>query len=149
MVHPAEGGAADAAVPGWTPLINEMMKTMPRVAACLMNGLPALDDARGRLTVTFAADKTFQVSSISDDCDAIAGAASRLWGRQVTVELVLGDQGPSAAQREAIRREVAPTHREELKRACDQDPSLGELVDLLGGQPLPETDRENWRKPGD
>ncbi len=71
-----------------------------------------------------------------------------LWGRPVKVELVLGDRGQSEGRREEIRREVAPTQREELNRACAADPALGGLVDLLGGEPLPETDRENWDKPG-
>jgi len=140
--------AAGSDVPGWTRLIDGMMKTMPRVAACLMNGLPALDEAAGRLTVVFAEDKAFQVGSIRDDAPAIEQTAAALWGRPVKLELVLGDRGQSERRREEIRREVAPTQREELSRACAADPALGGLVDLLGGEPLPETDRENWDKSG-
>jgi DNA polymerase-3 subunit gamma/tau len=140
--------AAGSDVPGWTDLINAMMKTMPRVAACLMNGLPGIDADGGRLTVAFAADKSFQVSSIRDDCPAIEKLAAQVLGRPVKVELVLGDQGQTANRREEIRRAVAPTQREELAKACQQDEALGGLVDVLGGEPLPETDRENWEGPG-
>ena len=143
-----QGEPAGGDVPGWTDLIDELMKTMPRVGACLMNGLPALDGAGGRLTVTFAEDKGFQVGSIRDDGPAIERLAGSLWGRPVKLDLVLGSRGQAPQKREEIRREVAPTHREELDKACAGDPDLGGLVDLLGGEPLPETDRENWERPG-
>ncbi len=148
VVQGAPAIAVGGEVPGWTALINELMKTMPRVGACLMNGLPALDEAAGRLTVTFAEDKGFQVGSIRDDGPAIERLAGTLWGRPLKLDLVLGRRGQEQQKREEIRREVAPTQREELSKACAGDPDLGGLVDLLGGEPLPETDRENWDRPG-
>ncbi|MBE0567635.1 MAG: hypothetical protein IH621_16890, partial [Krumholzibacteria bacterium] len=143
-VAPVPGGEVE----GWTPLINQLMRTMPRVGACLMNGLPALDPGTGRLVVTFGADKSFQVGTIRGDCPAIEQAAAALWGRPVKLELVLGARGQTADRREEIRREVAPTQREELNKACAGDPALGGLVELLGGEPLPETDRDDWERPG-
>ena len=129
---------------GWTSLIDLLMQKAPRVGACLMNGLPSLDQGSGKLTIAFAADKSFQVRSICGDSALIETAACRLWGRPVKVELVLGDKGQTAATAEQIRQEVAPTHREELQRACAADKTLGDLVDLLGGQPLPDSDRPKW-----
>jgi len=138
---------ADRAVPGWTKLIDTMMKKYPRLGSCLMSGLPSLAD-NGVLTVAFAEDKSFAVKSIADECLTIAGAASELWGRAVTVKLVLGKQGQSVGTEEEIRREVAPTHREELSKACAADEALDGLVDVMGGaSPLPENDRERWENP--
>jgi DNA polymerase-3 subunit gamma/tau len=140
--------AADAAVPGWTRFIDLLMKRSPRVGACLMNGLPALDEATGALTVTFAADKKFQVDSIAAETAAIEKLAAEMWARPVKVSLVLGSQGLAAEAREELRQEVAPTHREELDKACAADSALGDLVDMMGGEPLPESDRDRWDPPG-
>jgi DNA polymerase III gamma/tau subunit len=140
--------AADQAVPGWTRLIDQLMKQYPRLGSCLMNGLPELNDA-GELAVCFAEDKSFAVKSIAAECGTIADVAAKLWGRQITVELVLGQRGQAEAVTEEIRQEVAPTHREELDKACAADAALGDLVDMMGGgKPLPESKRERWDKPG-
>ena len=109
-----------------------------------MNGLPSLDQESGRLTIAFAPDKSFQVSSISDEGPTIAEAAAKILGRPIKVDLVLGDRGQREETKEEIRQEVAPTHQEELLRACDKDEALGELVDMIGGTPLPESDRDRW-----
>jgi len=140
--------ASAETVPGWTQLIDLLMKQAPRVAACLMEGLPSLDRERGLLTVAFAEGKKFQVDNIQSECDAIGTAATTFFGHPTRVELVLGARGQADRVREEIRQEVAPTHREELERACDDDTALGELVDMLGGEPLPETDKEQWDPPG-
>ncbi len=140
--------AADRAVPGWTRLIDQLMKQYPRLGSCLLSGLPELSDS-GRLTVCFAEDKSFAIKSIAGECGTIAEVAGKLWDRDVSVELVLGRQGQAEAVKEEIRQEVAPTHREELDKACAADDALGDLVDLMGGgKPLPESDRERWDKPG-
>jgi DNA polymerase-3 subunit gamma/tau len=139
--------AADAAVPGWTALIDQLMKQNPRLGSCLMNGLPRLDSDSGRLTVAFAENKKFQVTSIAAECATIEDQIHHLWGRRLKVDLVLGDQGQADAVKEEIRQEVAPTHREELDRACRTDKSLGYLVDMMGGQPLPDSERERWDPP--
>ena len=136
--------AADAAVPGWTGLIDQLMKQNPRLGSCLMNGLPCLTADGNRLTVSFTEDKKFQVTSIAAECATIEDQINALWGRRVKVELVLGERGQADAVKEDIRQEVAPTHREELNQACRQDKSLGDLVDLMGGQPLPDSERERW-----
>ncbi len=140
--------AADAAVPGWTGLIEQLMKQNPRLGSCLMNGLPCLTPDGNRLTVSFAEDKKFQVTSIAGECATIEAQITQLWGRKIKVDLVLGQRGQTDAVKEEIRQEVAPTCREELDQACKQDQSLGDLVDMMGGKPLPESERERWDKPG-
>ena len=113
-----------------------------------MNGLPRLEKDGNRLTVSFTQDKKFQVTSIAAECSTIEDQINALWGRRIKVELVLGEQGQAHEVKEEIRQEVAPTHREELDKACQQDKSLGDLVDMMGGQPLAESERERWVPPG-
>jgi DNA polymerase-3 subunit gamma/tau len=144
---PAPVQASGSTVPGWTQIIDTLMRKAPRVGSCLMDGLPDLDLAAGRLTVAFAEDKTFQVTSIRSECQTIEDVAQHQYGRPVKVELVLGSSGQKDVVKEEIRQEVAPTHREELDKACAEDPALGNLVETMGGQPLPETEREKWDKP--
>jgi len=149
-VTPAAGPdmtAADTAVPGWTGLIDLLMKKNPRLGSCLMNGLPSFNDSGDHLTVSFTEDKKFQVTSIAAECATIEDQINTLWGRRVRVELVLGKKGQADMVKEEIRQEVAPTHREELEKACQQDASLGDLVDMMGGQPLPDSERERWDPP--
>jgi hypothetical protein len=141
--------AADSRVPGWTSLIEVLMKQAPRVGSCLMTGLPELADD-GLLTVRFSEDRRFAVKNITPECATIARVAGELWERQVRVELVLGAEGQKEEVAEEIRQEVAPTHREELAKACADDPALGDLVDMMGGgKPLPETERERWQQSDD
>ena len=151
QARPAAGGvpAAGSTVPGWTQLIDLLMKKAPRVGACLMEGLPSLDLDTGKLTVAFAEDKKFQVTSIQSECPAIEAAATPLFGRPVKVELVLGSRGQAEQVKEVIRQEVAPTAREELDRACRADQALGKLVETMDGQPLPESEREKWERPAE
>lgn len=139
--------AAGETVQGWTQLIDVLMRKTPRVASCLMEGLPSLDLDSGKLTVAFAEEKKFQVTSIQQECGAIEDAAQHQYGRPMKVELVLGKSGQQAQVKEEIRQEVAPTHREELDKACEGDADLSKLVETMGGQPLPETEREKWDKP--
>jgi DNA polymerase-3 subunit gamma/tau len=139
--------AADRAVPGWTRFIDTLMKKHPRLGSCLMNGLPERDDEAGCLRVSFAADKKFMVDSIAGETAVLASAAEAQWGAPLKVLLEYGPRGQKAEVTEAIRQEVAPTHREELERACAADAVLGDLVDLLGGQPLPEGERRRWDPP--
>jgi DNA polymerase-3 subunit gamma/tau len=146
---PAAATAAGSTVQGWTQLIDLLMKKAPRVGACLMEGLPSLDLDAGRLTVAFAQEKKFQVTSIQSECAAIEAAAASLYGKTVKVELVLGQQGQAKQVQEEIRQEVAPTAREELDKACAADSALGDLVQAMDGEPLPETEREKWDRPAD
>ncbi|MCP4572361.1 MAG: DNA polymerase III subunit gamma/tau [bacterium] len=129
----------------WTRLIDDLMRRCPRVASCLMLGRPQVDLDAGRLTVEFGPDKKFQVKTIEADCPTIAEAATAVWGRPLKVVLGLGDTGQTESRREEIRQEVAPTHGEELQQARAEDPALDSLVDLMGGEPLPESERENWK----
>jgi len=148
-VQPAPGPSTPDPVStdeDWVRLIDHLMQTRPRVGACLMQGRPEL--AAGRLRVVFAVDKRFQVDSLCGESGAIEEAAHQTWGRTVKLELVLGDQGQNPDRQEEIRQEVAPTHREELDEACRGDDALGGLVDLMGGSPLPDSEREKWDGPG-
>ena len=138
------GASAGTTVQGWTKLIDMLMKKAPRVASCLMEGLPSLDLAAGRLTVAFTADKKFQVTSVQSECGTIETAAAVLYGKPVKVELVMGQNGQHDQVKEEIRQEVAPTAREELDRARAGDKALDKLVETMGGEPLPESEREKW-----
>jgi hypothetical protein len=109
-----------------------------------MEGLPSLDLATGRLTVAFTEDKKFQVTSVQSECGTIETAAAILYGKPVKVELVMGRNGQHDEVKEEIRQEVAPTAREELDRARAGDKALDELVETMGGEPLPESEREKW-----
>lgn len=139
--------SADLAVPGWTRYIDALMKRHPRLGSCLMMGLPELDEAGTCLRVVFAPDKKFMVDSIADGTGTLAELAAAQWGRPLRVLLEYGQRGQQVEVAEEIRQEVAPTHREELLKACAGDPALGDLVDLLGGQPLPESERQRWDPP--
>ncbi len=142
---PAAGAAAGATVPGWTEFINTLMGKKPAVAACLMEGLPSLDSASGLLTVAFEQDKQFKVRMVQNDVPVVQEIATAHFGRPIEVALVLGNQGQSHAVKEEIRREVAPTAREELNKACESDTALGKLVETLDGEPLPDADHEKWK----
>ena len=125
------------------------MRKYPRLGSCLMNGRPCLHEDRDCLSVTFAKDKEFQVNSIAGDCATLEEIVAAIFGRKLKVELKLGESGQVEAVREEIRQEVAPTHKEELDQACKKDKSLDDLVNMMGGQPLPDSDRERWDIPGD
>ncbi|PID80604.1 hypothetical protein CSB20_06660 [bacterium DOLZORAL124_64_63] len=137
--------AAGVTVPGWTAFINTLMAQKPAVAACLMEGLPSLDADAGRLTVAFEQDKQFKVRMVQGEVSVIEKIASEHFGRPIAVDLVLGEQGQSVEVKEEIRREVAPTAREELDKACAADPALGRLVETMDGEPLPDADNDNWK----
>jgi len=135
-------------VPGWTELINNLMSIKPALAACLMEGLPAMEEGSGRMTIAFDEGKKFKVNMVKADIPELEKAASSQYGKPVKVELLLGTQGQAHEVKEDIRREVAPTAREELSKACASDPTLGDLVDTLGGEPIPVDDRDKWKKKG-
>jgi len=144
-VRAAAAAAADADADPWTRLLDDLMRCRPRVASCLMLGRPDVDLEAGRLKIVFAPDKKFQVKTIEGECPAIAEAAAAVWGQPLRVELGLGGAGQSASRQEEIRQEVAPTCGEELDQARATDPALDSLVDLMGGEPLPESARDNWK----
>ena len=143
----APSAAADEAVPGWTGLIDRLMGTFPRIGSCLMKGLPAWDADQTVLTVTFGEETKFALDSIQGECERIQEVAREHWGKPCRCVLRSGVAGQSEHKHEEIRQQVAPTHREELDQACLEDKQLGDLVDLMGGKPLPETDRDLWDPP--
>ncbi len=148
-VHAAPQPPAGSTVQGWTQLIDMLMKSAPGAGSCLMEGLPSLDLDKGLLTVAFAEDKKFQVGTIQPQAGVIEKAAATLYGQPMKVDLVLGNRGQAEHTREEIRQEVAPTHREELDKACADDKALGNLVQALDARPLPETEKEKWNRPED
>ncbi len=141
---PAVVPVAGDTVPGWTQLINNLMSVKPALAACLMEGLPSLEKDKGLLTIAFDEDKKFKVSMVRADIPEVEKAACSQFGCPIKVELLLGRQGQVRQVSEEIRREVAPTASEELTKACAKDSVLGDLVDTLGGEPLPIDDRDKW-----
>ena len=142
---PAPAAAAGATVPGWTAFIDSLMTQKPAVAACLMEGLPSLDSGTGHLTVAFDQDKQFKVRMVQNEIPVIEEIATGHFGQPIKVELVLGEQGQSMEVKEEIRRKVAPTAREELNKACEADTALGRLVEAMDGEPLPDSDNDNWK----
>ncbi len=122
------------------------MQAHPRVAACLMEGLPSLDAETGRVTIAFAAEKAFVLKNLAAEVPLLEEKLSSFLGRGVKIRLeAVADQAErAAAVHEEIRRQVAPTEREALADHCRQDDKLGKLVDLLKGEPLPESEREKW-----
>ena len=132
-------------VPGWTQLINNLMAIKPALAACLMEGLPSLEKDGGLLTIAFDEDMKFKVSMVKGDIPEVEKAATAQFGQPIKVELLLGSRGQAPQVKEEIRREVAPTASEELSKACAKDSTLGDLVDTLGGKPLPIDDRDKWK----
>jgi DNA polymerase-3 subunit gamma/tau len=145
--HASAAAGAATTIPGWTDLVRSLLESHPGLAACLMEALPSVDEARSRLTLAFARDKSFQMKRLTEDQTVLADRVATVWGRQLRIELVAADAASDHERKESLRREVAPNDREILERACDEDRSLGRLVDLLHGQPLPESEREKWRRP--
>ena len=141
--------AAGSTVQGWTQLIEMLMKSAPGAGSCLMEGLPSLDLDGGKLTVAFGEDKKFQVGTVQPQVGAIEEVAGTLYGRPMKVELVLGSRGQADQVKDQIRQEVAPTHREELDKACAGDKALGDLVQALDAEPLPETEKDKWERSED
>ena len=137
---------AGETVPGWTQLINNLMSIKPALAACLMEGLPSMVDGGNCLTIAFDEGKKFKVNMVRSDIPEVEKAASNQYGKPIKVELLLGKRGQNHEIKEEIRREVAPTTREELTKACTTDPALDSLVDTLGAQPINNEDRDKWTK---
>jgi hypothetical protein len=127
------------------------MRQQPGLASCLMTGLPDLDREGGRLTLAFEPDNGFMMARLEECRADLQQYVDGFFGPGMTLVLQLvGDgAGPSQAQQEAVRREVAPTDREVLARECQQDEVLGRLVDMVQGEPLADAERDKWRRPGD
>jgi DNA polymerase-3 subunit gamma/tau len=148
----APGGRSDETAAGattlsaWTPFLDSLMQTHPRIASCLMEGLPSLDAEAGRVTVGFAADKAFVLKNLAAEAPLLEEKLSSFLGRAVKIRLeAVADPSEAAAvSHEEIRRQIAPTDVETLADDCRKDDTLGKLVDLLQGEPLPESEREKW-----
>ncbi len=151
-----EGTAADAAptprtgaaetVTGWSAFVETLLRTEPRLGACLMEALPSLDEARGRLVLAFPAEKEFQIEQVRQELPVLRERVAAFFGRPLIPELLAGDSRPDGGLREAVRRRVAPTEREALEAACRTDTSLAGLVNLLDADPIAEAERAAWTR---
>jgi len=143
---PSGRGAAAAAatITGWTGFIQVLLDAQPGLASCLMEGLPSLDQERGRLVVAFPADKAFQLDRLNREREILTERVIAHWGRPLRVDLVASDAVEEVPDRERIRREVAPNEREILQNACREDRPLSDLVELLQGVPLSDQERRHW-----
>jgi len=141
--RPAAGTVTD-----WTGFVDLVMRSSPGLASCLMTGLPRLDLASGSLTVAFEPENAFMMRQIDANREALDGHVVAAFGRPLRLDLQLVDAGagPSVAQQEEVRREVAPTDRETLDRERATDPILDRLVGLVRGEPLPPTELEHWQR---
>lgn len=143
----ARPAAAATTVPGWTDFLAALLETQPRLGACLLEGLPSLDLARGRLTLAFPADKAFQREQVQQDLALLRERLAAHFGQPLGVTLVAGDPEPDGGRRAELRRSVAPTEHESLQAACRSDRPLADLVSLLGAEAVPAAEREEWTRP--
>ncbi len=141
---PRSAAAADT-VGRWTELVGALLKSDPRLGSCLMEALPSLDEARGRLTLAFPADKDFQRECVAQELPRFRQRIGDFFGRALAIELVTAAQADDGA-REAVRRRIAPTDREALDAACVRDDLLARLVGALGADPVPDAEREAWTR---
>jgi len=138
----AAGGAQ--AVTGWTGLITTLMSSHPRIASCLMEALPSVDEERGKLVIAFPEGKAFQMRNLAADRDVIIQAVAAHWGRPLRLEFVTGTEQADFPATDKLRRQVAPTSEESLTAACRTDAALNDLVELMHGKPLADSERERW-----
>ncbi len=141
--RPAAGTVTD-----WTGFVDQVMRSNPGLASCLMTGLPDLDVAAGRLTVAFEPENGFMLRQVEANRAALEPHIAAAFGKPLRLDLMLVDAGagPSQEQQDEVRREVAPTDVETLTRQRADDPVLDRLVGLVQGEPLPETELERWRQ---
>lgn len=147
---PVRSGAANT-VDSWTAFVDVVMRTHPGLASCLMTGLPDIDLEAGRLAVAFEPNDAFMLKRLEEGRTTVDGCVAEFFGRPLTLDLVLVNDGagPTQAQQEAVRRQVAPTDAEILTRQRADDPLLDRLVEMVRGEPLPETERERWASPSE
>jgi len=146
---PSARPAAAGTVQNWTGFVDTIMKKFPAQGSCLMTGLPELDLAAGRLTVAFEPENSFMMKNLEKGRKDIESHLADYFGKplHLVLQMVANGSGPSEEQQEAIRREVAPTDKETLALECTDDPTLNRLVDMVQGQPLPDSEREKWQRP--
>ncbi len=144
--HGVDASPGASTFSAWAPFLDSLMQTHPRIAACLMEGLPCHDATAKRVTIAFAAEKAFVLKNLAAEVPLLEEKLSSFLGCGVKIRLeAVADQAAQAAAvHEEIRRQVAPTDREALADDCREDDKLGKLVDLLKGEPVPESEREKW-----
>jgi len=141
--RPRATGAATT-IPGWTDLVSALMESHPGLASCLIEALPSVDPEGRRLTLAYPAEKSFQLRQLEPALGIIEEKVAAIWGKKLRVTAVVAERGRERQEIEGVRRAVAPSDREILERACQEDRPLNELVEILRGEPLPEAERENW-----
>ena len=144
---PGTARASAGAVPDWTSFVSVVMQTNPGLASCLMTCLPEVDLDHGRLKLAFEPENDFMMRQVEVGAESLASHVTRTFGKPLALELMLVEtgEGPSQDQQDAVRQEIAPTDRETLARQRTEDPTLDKLVDLVRGEPLPDTELERWQ----
>jgi hypothetical protein len=123
-----------------------MLETSPGIAACLMEGVPV--EREDRIALTFPVEKEFQLQRLRADLGLIDDESRKHLGRKMMLELVDGDHQARTEHREGLRREVAPTENEALANERRTDPALDSLVEMIDGEAVPDSEREEWlRRP--
>jgi len=141
-VRDAATAAAATTVDGWTAFVETLLGRQPALGACIMEGIPAEED--GRIALSFPVEKQFQLQLIQKDLPRLQELARELLGRDIVLNLVSGAEADRRAQREQLRRAVAPTEHEALQRARGDDAALDNLVKRLDAEVVPEADRDGW-----
>ncbi|MBU0743177.1 hypothetical protein KJ554_12620, partial [bacterium] len=139
--------AAAATVSGWTSLVEGLQSRHPALGACVMEGMPSVQD--DRVVLSFPAEKTFQLKQVEKDLDVLQKASVSYLGKELLLNVVSGDDEVRSEHRDELRRAVAPTEKEALHEACDKDDTLGDLVRMLDAEVVPDAEREDWLRRDD
>jgi DNA polymerase III subunit gamma/tau len=137
--------SAASTVPGWNGFIESMLGTAPAVAACLMEGVPSPAE-NGKMTVMFPAEKSFQLKQVQREMGIIEKAAMEHLGAGINLQIIKKDNSARKQHREQVRKVVAPTEYEMLDKAREKDKKLDKLVELIGGEVVPEAEQEDWQR---
>jgi len=96
------------------------------------------------LVVAIPEDKKFTLRSLESGRSIVENHIAEVWGRTYKLILATGNADSHQLQmKESVRRNVAPTEQESLTQACAKDQPLADLVDVLGAEPVPQTEWED------
>jgi len=137
--------AAASTVSGWSGLVEGLLARYPALGACVLEGMPS--DAGDRVVISFPAEKTFQLEQVEQSLEILQEASRKHLGKDLVLSVVNGEDTVRSEHREALRRTVAPTEDEALRKACGKDSALGDLVRMLDAQAVPDGEREDWQRP--
>ena len=137
--------AAASTVSGWSGLVEGLLSRYPALGACILEGMPS--DEGNRVVISFPAEKTFQLKQVEQSLEVLQEASRKHLGKDLVLSVVSGEDTARAEHREALRRTVAPTEDEALRKACGKDAALGDLVRMLDAEAVPDGEREDWQRP--